>query len=458
MTTTLPTRRRVLGSAGVSLSALGWASLARGESPMGRLRVGIIGTGVRGKYLIGNLPPAARVVAICDCAQSRMADTLRPRGEFAEVLDTFKNADAKDCRRYQDYRRMIDREKLDAVVISTPDHHHALAAMTALDAGLDVYLEKPMTLTIREGRLIADKVKATGRVLQVGSQQRSMELNRFACEFVRSGGLGKITLVELPNYPGPIADPAYDAEPVPDGLDWDMFLGPTPFIAYNRHLWVKDEFNVGKLPWRGWDLFRRFSGHMMTNWGAHNVDMLQYALGRDASGPVSVRAVRPASVAAIWKEWDHKTPAPTSPDDRRFWPVEMRYADGVLVRFAGGNSALRIRGERGTMTISRNRYEVDPPDLVKDGPDPKLAANWAGSGNVARPHIKNWLDRVRDRKSPVATAEIGHRTATVCHLANIARELARPLAWDPAREQFVDDKDARSELDRPRRRGFELPE
>lgn len=456
---TMPTStRRQFITTGTTLTALGWASLVRGDSPMQQLRIGVIGTGVRGKYLIGNLPPSVRVVAICDSAKSHMADTITPTETFAEVLDSFKNGDAKSCRQYQDYRQMLDREKLDAVIIATPDHHHSLAALLALDAGLDVYLEKPMTLTIQEGRLIADKVKKTGRTLQVGSQQRSMELNRFACEFIRDGGLGKISKVILPNYPGPIMAASYDKEPIPAGLDWNLFLGPTATRPHNRHLWVKDEFKVGKLLWRGWDLFHDFSGHLMTNWGAHNIDMVQYALGQDNSGPTFVQASRPDSIKAIWKKWDHKTPAPTSPDERRFWPVEMRYANGVVLHFSEESDTVRFYGERGTLKMGRNVYKVDPPELVKDGPDPALAAKWSGMGNVARPHLVNWLDCIRDRKQPVAPAEVGHRTATVCHLANIARELNRPLRWNPAIEQFIEDEKANGWLDRPRRQGFELPD
>lgn len=171
---------------------------------------------------------------------------------------------------FQDYRRLLDRakskDKLDAVIIATPDHHHAQAAILALQAGLDVYLEKPLTVTIREGRLLADAVKRTGRVLQVGSQQRTMEVNRFACEFIRNGGLGRITKVELPNYPGPLPMPPLDQEPAFGGVDFDLFCGPAPLRPHHRHLWMKEDFKVGDLLWRGWDLFRDYSGHLMTNW------------------------------------------------------------------------------------------------------------------------------------------------------------------------------------------------
>ena len=223
-----------------------------------RIRVGVIGVGVRGKYLIGNLPNTARVEAVCDCATSRIEDTLKPRGEFASVLAEFQSEQARHCSTYQDYRRMLDVKKLDAVIIATPDHHHVQAAMLALRAGLDVYVEKPMSLTIREGRLLANAVNETGRVLQVGSQQRSMEMNRFACEFIRDGGLGKVSRIDF-RISGADDHTSVDAEPIPDGLAWDLFLGPTARRAHNRKLWVKDDFKVGDLLWRGWDLFEDFS-------------------------------------------------------------------------------------------------------------------------------------------------------------------------------------------------------
>ena len=353
---------------------------------------------------------------------------------------------------------MLDRQRgLDAVIIATPDHHHVLAAALALESELDVYLEKPMSLTIAEGRYLVQKVKKTGRVLQVGSQQRTMEMNRFACEFIRSGGLGRVTRVELPNYPGPLPDPRLPEEPVPSGLEWDLFCGPAPLRPHNRRLWVKDEFKVDGLLWRAWDLWRDFSGHMMTNWGAHTVDMVQCALGRDGTGPVGIRAVRPESVQAFWKMWKQKTPTPRSADDRRFWPVVMRYADGVELRFVHGPDSIFFFGERGRLEMRRNWFRVDPPGLVRERPEPKLAEKWQGLGAVARPHLENWLECIQTRGTPNAPVDVGHRSITICHLANIARELNRPLRWDPAAERFVDDETADELCDRPRRSGFELP-
>jgi predicted dehydrogenase len=475
----------------LSLGALStWA-----DSPNERLRVGVIGTGVRGKYLIGNLPPSVTVGAICDCALLRIASVMEPQGEFAKVLAHFTQADAAKCATFQDYRRLLDRakakDKLDAVIIATPDHHHAQAAILALQAGLDVYLEKPLTVTIREGRLLADAVKRTGRVLQVGSQQRTMEVNRFACEFIRNGGLGRISKVELPNYPGPLPMPSFEEEPAFGGVDFDLFCGPAPLRPHHRHLWMKDDFQVGDLLWRGWDLFRDYSGHLMTNWGAHTVDMVQLALGRDDTGPVEVRAIEPASVAELWPHWKSKTPAPVGQasslsdstrnsaieneknrqagslsHDRRFWPVTMKYADGIELHFTpwaktidlrGGPDFIVFHGEKGRLKMRRNYFETDPAGLITNGPDAAAIDKWKGAGHVARPHLENWLDAIRNRAPLNAPVEAGHRTATICHLANIARELNRPLRWDPIHEQFTEDAAANESLTRPRRNGFSLP-
>jgi predicted dehydrogenase len=463
--TTQQNRRRFLQStlaASSTLAARSWrtqsARAADLPTSVGeQLRVGVIGTGVRGKHLIGNLPPSVRVVAICDSATSRMADTLEPKGVFVPVLTRFQETDAARCVMHQDYRRMFDREKLDAVIIAAPDHHHTLAAMLAMQSGLDVYLEKPLTVAIREGRLLAQMVRQTGRVLQVGSQQRTMEVNRFACEFIRNGGLGRIAKVELPNYPGPLPTSSFDEEAPVGGVDINLFCGPAPLRPHHRRLWMKEDFKVGELLWRGWDLFRDYSGHLMTNWGAHSVDMVQYALGRDDSGPVEIRVNPPESLETNATTWKSKSPLPTGPDERRFWPVTMRYEDGVELHFVHGPEFIVFHGEKGRLKMRRNYFETDPPELVTNGPDSSAAENWKNGVHVARPHIENWLDCIRSRGVPNAPVEVGHRTVTICHLANLARELNRSLRWNPKREQFVDDSEADAFLDRPRRKGFELP-
>ncbi len=451
-------RRVFLKTAGM---ATAWSTTARAEparSASNIVRVGMIGTGVRGKYLIGNLPDSARVTAICDCATLRTDSTLEPTGPFAKVLQQFKDRDAAKCAVYQDYRHLLDREKLDAVIIATPDHQHTLPAMLALQLGLDVYLENPYTDCIREGRFLVDLVKRTGRVLQVGSQQRTMEVNRFACEFIRNGGLGKISKVELPCYPGPLPVPMLEAEPEFGGVDFDMFCGPAPLRPHHRHLWMKEDFKVGNLLWRGWDLFRDYSGHLMTNWGAHSVDMVQFALGRDDTGPVEVRAVQPESVTTLAQLWKDKTPGPSGDTtDRRFWPVTMKYADGVELQFSHGPDFVIFHGEKGGLKMRRNYFETDSPSLAGRGPGSAAIDKWKGGGHVARPHLENWLDAIRTGAKLNAPVEAGHRTATICHLANLARELKQPLSWNPQRETLMGQYQAQAQLERPRRAGFELP-
>ena len=420
-----------------------------------RLRVGLIGCGVRGRYLIGSLPESAKIVALCDCATSRMTETLRPDAEWADLLGAFAAADGPGVRTFQDYRRLIDAGGLDAVIVATPDHHHVPAATHALEAGSHVYLEKPVSVCIAGGRRLVEAVRRSGRVLQVGSQQRSMAVNRVACAFVRGGGLGRVSRVELANYPGPQRDPHWPAEPIPPGLDWGLFLGDTPRRPHNRHLWVKDRFTVDGVAWRGWDLYRAYSGHLTTNWGAHSVDMVQLALGKDHTGPVTVEPlpVDAATAGAMDRDfrtkWRKKTPPPGVPwaEAARFRPVRLTYADGVRVEFAAGVQDATVHGARGTLAIPRNDYRADPPALLPP-PDPAAAAEWEGRGIVARPHLRNWLDAIAGTAAPNAPVEAGHRTATVCHLVNLARELGRPLRWDPAAERFPGDDAANALLDR----------
>ncbi len=289
------------------------------------------------------------------------------------------------------------------------------------------------------------------RVVQVGSQQRSMEMNVYGCRLVREGGLGKISKVVLPAYPGPMmlaqlarksfGPPPNGIVPASDSIDWKMFLGETEPIAYDARLWMKEDFKIGNLLWRGWDLFRNFSGHLMTNWGAHSVDMVQMALGRDHTGPIMIEAEKPPSVTELAKNWSDKTPPPLtdhlgSDDERRFWPVRMRYADGVELHFSGGADSINFFGERGRMTMKRNFFSTDPPGLARDAPGPEAIERWEGDGNVARPHIENWLDCIRSRAKPVASLEVGHRTVTICQLANLARERNGPIKWNPDREEL----------------------
>ena len=432
-------------------------------SANGRLETAVIGIGERGKYLIANLPDAFRVTALGDCSLDQIESIRKPPKKFAEILHPFIENQLGGCRLFQDYRQMLSEHSFDAVIIAAPDHHHALAAVLAMKSGAHVYVEKPLAVTIGEGRVIADAAARYDRVVQVGSQQRSMKINRAACEFIREGGLGRVHLVEERNLPGPMPYIREDfaAESIPEGLDWDLFCGPTPLRDYNRKLWVKDAFKFGFLRWRGWDLFEEYSGHLMTNWGAHSLDMVQFALGTDDTGPTSVELRVDDIDPFIDDQWHEKTPPlgtlRDKPTDRmRFCPLVMKYASGTRIELTPGRRKTVFHGERGNLTLSRNNYAVQPASLMPP-PDPIEQERWKGAGHVARPHLQNWLNAILSRAPLKAPIEVGHRSATVCHLANLARRLGRDLRWDPKAERFVDDDAANAELNRDRRAGFELP-
>ena len=320
-----------------------------------------------------------------------------------------------DCKAYYDFREVLARPDIDAVVIGTPDHWHAIIAIAAMRAGKDVYCEKPLTLTIHEGRRISDVQRETGRIFQVGSQQRSDGRFRLACEIVRSGLLGKIKRVEahLPNGTkgGPFA-----TAPVPAGFNWDMWLGPAPMVDY--------------IPQRTHGNFRHwydYSGGMMTDWGAHHLDITQWALGMDHTGPVKIES---------------KGVLPDVPNGYNCacdFEVHYTYANGVeVVAMCQGENGVKFEGEKGWLFVSRGRIEASDEKLLSE-PLPRGSVKLYTSNS----HQANFVDCVRDGRQPICTAEIGHRSATVCHLGNISLRLGgKSLEWDPLHEKFKGSDDA----------------
>lgn len=387
-----------------------------------RVTIGVIGVGGRARQLIQQTPASGQIAALADCFVTRCEEAaqevFKSRGVRLEV--------------YQDYRKLLDQRQIDAVIVATHDHGRVLPCIHACQAGKDVYAEKPLTVYIREGRVLVDAVRKYQRVFQVGTQQRSMEMNQVACQFVRSGGLGKIKLVRGLNYTGPRFYPGLPEQPIPQGLDWDAWLGPTPMRPYNPQL------QFGWMQW--WD----YSGGEMTNWGAHGIDQIQWALGMDQTGPVE------------------------------FWPLEpgrtdlngavaFRYANGIEVRLddpKGPHGGAAFRGEKGNMYINRNDFRTNPPDMVQNRPSQEAIDKWSDQRELwtARYHLQNWLDCIKTRQKPVADVEIGHRSVSICHLANIARQIGRRFRWDPQKEQILGDEEANKLVDRPRRKGYELPD
>jgi predicted dehydrogenase len=362
----------------------------------------MIGVGRQGK---SNMKAVMKhVVAVCDVDQKHLA-------EAAELVE---KAGVKP-QTFEDYRKLLEIKDLDAVLISTPDHWHALTTIHACQAGKDVYCEKPLTLTIAEGRAMATAARSNKRIVQTGSQQRSDAKFRQACQIVRNGGLGKITKV-LVGLPGPnFSGPAVADSKAPDVLNYNLWLGPAPERPYN-------EKRVHYLFRFFWD----YSGGQQTNFGAHHLDIAQWGLGMDESGPVKI-----GGKATYNKDGWFETPETAT--------ITYKYANGVEMECTLGGKGHRqgttFIGEKGTIYVTRGKIEGTPMDVLgfKEG-DIKLTV----SGN----HHQNWLECIKTRVLPICDVEIGHRSATVCHLGNIALRIGREITWDPAKEEIVGDKDA----------------
>lgn len=399
------------------------AAAGGGVMPSDQVVLGFIGTGRRAQWLIRTMPPEGRIVAICDCHRARVEETLKNHGD-------------PKWKTYQDYRAMLDAEELEGVVVPTPDHQRVLICMHACQAGVDVYAEKPLSLTLAEGRALVNAVRRYGRVLQVGSQQRSLPLNRYLCRLVRDGGIGAVRAVSVCNYvSGAPGDPRLPEEPIPEGLDWDLWSSQAPLHPYHTRLFES---------WWSW---RCYHGGDITNMGPHGLDMMQYALGMDATGPVEVRLVSEG----------HEGPPTTC-------PLVMRFAGGVEMRFEldrqkwghldGGGI---FWGEKCELHIARDYYRASPPDAVKDVPPPFFTGA-LGYENCTAPHLRNWIECIKTRRRPHADVEIGHRAASLCHLGNVARDVGRTIRWDPDREVCVGDAQAQALCSRERRAGYELPD
>ncbi|NLY00621.1 MAG: Gfo/Idh/MocA family oxidoreductase [Rhodopirellula sp.] len=391
-----------------------------------RIGVGYIGAGRRANQLMG-LPAEGRIVAAADLDRNR-----------AEAV-----AKKRNCRAYQDYREMLECGDIDAVFVATPDHWHVLPSIHACQAGKDVYLEKPLSLTIREGRVLVDTVRKHGRVLQTGSQRRSMAGHRLGCELVRNGVAGKIHTVCILNYPSPW-ECGLPGEPVPQGLDWDRWCGMTEPVPFHPDIFVQRSNP-------GWISFRPWSGGEMTGTGAHGFDQIQWALEMDHTGPVEIWSEGGKLEPLVYDKPESRSRGDRAMSQGRH--VSMRYANGVTIELTDNGPAAggEFIGEHGKIRIGNNTVDSNPEDLAKVSAD-SLKIRLPVIDN----HIQNWFDAIKSREKPIADVEIGHRSAIVCHLGNIARWVGRKLIWDPEKEIFPGDDEANRYLDRPRRAGYEL--
>lgn len=391
------------GAAALAFPAILTTPLRGASAPSNRITIASIGLGGMGMYHLRAwcAEPSCVVVALCDCDAAKL-----PAARAATGLDE------RAC--YSDFREVLERSDVDAVDISTPDHWHTPLAIAAIKAGKAVYLQKPVSLTIAEGRALIAACRRYGGIVQVGSQQRSDRNFRLAAQIVRNGRLGRLKqiTVGLEKAYYPVAGVMPTTVP-PVGLDYDRWLGPAPFKPYTpeRTVHFRGSFD--------------YSGGYFSDWGAHHFDIVQWALGMDDSGPVSVDGR-----GVFWKEGIFDVP--------HEFEATYRYADGTrVVASQAFENGILFEGERGHVFVSRTRMSAEPRSLLTDG---------FGAGDVVLPesrsHDLDFLAAVREGRDPLVTVEIGHRSATMCHMGNIAMVLGRELAWDPKAEMFVGDDEA----------------
>ena len=394
-----------------------------------RINLGFIGCKNRGMQNMDGFRIVGKDAGkmLANCAAVCDVDTK----VLATAVNTVEKSGHKPST-FGDYRRMLERKDIDAVVASVPDHWHALMTVDACRAGKDVYCEKPLSLFVSEGRRMVEVARETGRVVQTGSQQRSDARFRQAAELALNGKLGKLktVLVGIPK-PNHATSPKPDGTP-PAELNYDLWLGPAPWHPYNEN---RVHYNFRFY----WD----YSGGQMTNFGAHHLDIAQWGLGMDNSGPVSIEGTA------------------TFPQDKELCEVTdtcritYTYANGVTVVLGQQQKDIPDQvtfvGEKGRIHVTRKDITADPAELLKaelGASDQRLY--------VSKDHYQNFLDCVKSREKPAADVEIGHRTATVCHLGNMAVRLGRKIAWDPVKEQIAGDAEASSMLSRPYRAPWRL--
>lgn len=385
--------------------------LGRGYlAPSDKINLGFIGTGKQARGLINSFAPKAQAVAAADVDAQKLAlfkantekmyATAKQQTHF-NTLDT-----------YGDFKQLLARKDIDAVVIATPDHWHAVHTIMAANAGKHVYCEKPLAHSIEEGRAMVNAVQRNKIVLQTGSMQRSWKNFRHAVELVQNGYVGDIKEVQV-NVGKPAIADDLPGVPVPAALDWDNWVGPAPFKPFNPELAPPVEKDI----FPNWRNYKEYGGGILSDWGAHMFDIAQWGLDMDRSGPVQF----------------------FPPDGKDHQYLTMVYANGVVMKHQdfGRNFGVRFIGSKGTLDISRDYLDSNPASIV--------ATDIPQSGKhvyYSDDHYQDWLDGIKNNKQPICDVETGHRTASVCSLANITYWLNRPLQWDPEKEQFKNDAEA----------------
>jgi predicted dehydrogenase len=392
-------------------------------SPNEQPAIALVGCGGRGRGDAGNASRFGRVVAVCDVDESHIAEAKKM---------------FPDATGYKDFRKVMERDDIHVVVCGTVDHWHTLVSLAAMRSGKDVYCEKPLTLTIDEGKHLVRAMQKTKRVLQTGSQQRSNKDFRLACELVRNGRIGKLKHINTILPAGKLEGP-FQTSPVPRELDWNFWQGPTADVDY-----VKERCHFNFRYWF------EYSGGTMTDWGAHHNDIALWGSGFERSGPVSIESVRLSE------------PVPGGYTAVADYRIEYVYANGLthtcestrdntltggVANPDGKLHGIKFEGTDGWIWVTRGKIQASSPEILTE-PLPSNATRLY----VSDDHMGNFFDCVRSRKAPICEAEIGHRSASICHLGTISLRLGRKLKWNPEREKFIDDKMANEFLARKLRK------
>ncbi|WP_028522751.1 Gfo/Idh/MocA family protein [Runella limosa] len=426
------------------------ASVFGKNAPSNKINIGQIGCGRIGRDhdMVGTMQhDAARMIAVCDLDKNRLVDGKKlVESYYAKKTG---NANYVDAKMYDDYREMLLNKDIDAVIISTPDHWHSQPAIEAALAGKDVYLQKPTSLTIAEGRMLSDIIQKKGTVLQVGTQQRSSPQFRIAAELVRNGRIGKLHTVKV-GLPGDPSGPAAPAMPVPAGFNYDMWLGSTPEVPYTE-IGVHPQKGYGR---PGWLRLEQYGAGMITGWGQHHFDSAAWGMNTELTGPISVQAVAEFPKSGLWNVHGD-------------FMVKAEYANGITMYTSGGfPNGIRYEGTEGWIWVSRGDYVASASDPVSaaksskalDASDPKILTSVIGENEIhlykSDEQHGNWLECIKTRKAPISPVEIGHRACSVCLISHIAMKLPRKLQWDPKTERFVNDKEANAMLSRPQRKPY----
>ena len=451
-----PSRRRFLASAGqaavassvvAGFPAIVPSSVFGATSPSNRINVGAIGAGriSRGHDLPGIWKhEMARIMAACDLDSKRVDEAkVLLNGQYSK--QTGKPYDG--VTGYADYRELLANRDIDAVVISTPDHQHARLAIDAVQAGKHVYLQKPASLTIAEGRALSDAVHRSGRTFQIGSQQRSWPQGQFrrACELVRNGRVGTLKTVEI-GLPGDPSGPDEPAMPVPKNLNYDAWLGSTPVVFYTENR-VHPQEGYGR---PGWLRCEQFGAGMITGWGAHHIDTAHWGMDTEYTGPIEVWGTAQFPKSGLW-------------DVHGDFRTEAMYANGVHMIVSGAfPNGIKFIGTEGWVFVSRGNEAVtssDPAAKQFEQPlaasDPKILTSVIGPNEIHLPestdHHGNWLACIKSRQQTIAPVEVGHRACSACLIHHIAMRANRKLYWDPLKERFKNDDAANALLSRPQR-------